>query len=70
MIDYLKVQKTARVVTEGANNPKLRSVWLIAHGYGQLATFFINKFEKLYSDENLFVDFLCTFWSVFLLKKT
>ena len=55
MIDYLKVQKTARVVTEGANNPKLKSVWLIAHGYGQLATFFINKFEKLYSEENLFI---------------
>jgi predicted esterase len=55
MIDYLKVQKTARVVTEGENNPELRSVWLIAHGYGQLTTFFINKFEKLFSNENLFI---------------
>lgn len=55
MIDYLKVQKTARVAIEGNNDPDLRSVWLIAHGYGQLATFFINKFEKLYSKENLFI---------------
>lgn len=55
MIDYLKVQKTARIVTEGKNNPDLRSVWLIAHGYGQLTTYFINKFEKLFSKENLFV---------------
>ena len=55
MIDYLKVQKTARVVTEGADNPDLKSVWLIAHGYGQLSTFFINKFEKLFNKENLFI---------------
>ncbi len=55
MIDYLKVQKTARIVTEGNQNPDLKSVWLIAHGYGQLSTFFINKFEKLFSDENLFI---------------
>ncbi|HWY12557.1 MAG TPA: alpha/beta fold hydrolase [Bacteroidia bacterium] len=55
MIDYIKVQKTARVVTEGTNNPNLRSVWLIAHGYGQLATFFISKFEKIYGEENLII---------------
>lgn len=55
MIDYLKVQKTARIVTEGDNNPELRSVWLVAHGYGQLTPFFINKFGKLFSKENLFI---------------
>ncbi len=55
MIDYLKVQKTARVAIEGNNNPNLKSVWLIAHGYGQLSTFFINKFEKLFSEKNLFI---------------
>jgi predicted esterase len=55
MIDYLKVQKTARIVTEGSNNPDLKSVWLIAHGYGQLSTFFINKFEKLFTEENMFI---------------
>ena len=55
MTDYIKVQKTARVAIEGANNPDLKSVWLIAHGYGQLATYFINKFEKLFSEENLFI---------------
>lgn len=55
MIDYLKVQKTARIVTAGSNTPELKSVWLIAHGYGQLTTFFINKFEKLFSEENMFV---------------
>lgn len=55
MIDYIKVQKTARVVIEGTNNPNLKSVWLIAHGYGQLATFFMKKFEKIYGDENLII---------------
>ncbi len=55
MIDYIKVQKTARIAIEGTNNPNLRSVWLIAHGYGQLAPSFINKFEKLFGDENLII---------------
>ncbi|MBK7666070.1 MAG: hypothetical protein IPJ32_01240 [Sphingobacteriaceae bacterium] len=55
MIDYLKVQKTARVAIEGANSSSLKSVWLVAHGYGQMTTFFINKFEKLFGDENLFI---------------
>lgn len=55
MINYLKVQKTARVAIEGANNPNLKTVWLVAHGYGQMSTFFINKFEKLFNEENLFI---------------
>lgn len=55
MIEYLKVQKTARIAIEGRDNPELKSVWLIAHGYGQMATYFINKFENLYSPENLFI---------------
>jgi predicted esterase len=55
MIDYLKVQKTARVAIEGTNNPDVKSAWLIAHGYGQMATYFINKFGKLFSQENLFI---------------
>lgn len=55
MINYLKVQKTARIITEGSVNPDLKSVWLIAHGYGQLSTFFINKFEPLFSNEHFFV---------------
>lgn len=53
MIDYIKIQKTARVVVEGSDNPKLKCVWLISHGYGQLSTFFINKFNSLVNEENL-----------------
>ena len=55
MIDYIKIQKTARVVVEGSNNPKLKCVWLISHGYGQLSTFFINKFDSLANEENLLI---------------
>lgn len=55
MINYLRVHKTARVAIEGANNPDLRSVWLIAHGYGHLASYFIKKFERLFGNETLII---------------
>lgn len=55
MIRYLKTQKTARVVIEGTNNPDLKSAWIIAHGYGQLAPHFIKKFKCLFNKENLLI---------------
>src|SRR4051812_41555257 len=54
-INYLKVEKTARVVTNDADPKKIRSVWLIAHGYGHLANYFINKFSELNSTDNLVI---------------
>lgn len=55
MIHYLKTQKTARVVIEGENTPELKQVWLIAHGYGHLASYFIGKMKNLYGPNHLLI---------------
>lgn len=55
MIHYFQTQKTAKVVIEGEVNPKLRSVWLVAHGYGHLASYFINKLKPVLNEENLVI---------------
>ncbi len=50
---HIRVQRTARyhVLGEPAT---ARSVWIVVHGYGQLARFFLNAFEEQ-SDEKLIV---------------
>jgi predicted esterase len=45
-------QKTARVFTYGQLTEKTKLVWIVTHGYGFLAEFFIKKFEELNPDEN------------------
>ena len=45
---------SARYYTEGTLNGATRQVWIVLHGYGQLARFFIKKFEKL-ADQNIYV---------------
>lgn len=47
MISYIKTEKTSRVVIEGKINPELKQIWLVAHGYGHLAPYFVNKFKTL-----------------------
>lgn len=44
---FLQVERTARVYTYGELTAKTRRVWLAAHGYGQLAGYFIRHFESL-----------------------
>lgn len=55
MIHYFQTQKTAKVVIEGEVNPKLKTVWLVAHGYGHLASYFINKLKPILNEENLVI---------------
>lgn len=55
MIHYFQTQKTAKVVVEGEVNPKLKTVWLVAHGYGHLASYFINKLKPILNEENLVI---------------
>jgi predicted esterase len=47
---YIKVSKTAKVVTYGNLSEQTKIVWLVAHGYGFLAERFIKRFSHL--DEN------------------
>lgn len=42
---HIRVQRTARYHTLG-DPRKARSVWIVVHGYGQLARFFLNAFEE------------------------
>lgn len=48
-------QRTARVVTSGNFNKKTIYIWLITHGYGMLASFFIKKFAALNPEEHYLV---------------
>lgn len=41
----IKVERTARVVTKGTINEETQYVWFVCHGYGQLANYFIQKFN-------------------------
>ncbi len=36
-------------------NERTKRVWFVLHGYGQLAEYFIRKFEKMQDDETLIV---------------
>jgi predicted esterase len=43
----LTIPKTARYVTIGEINDQTENVWFVIHGYGQLAEYFIKKFNVL-----------------------
>lgn len=49
MEHHLKVEKTARYFTSG-NPEKAKFILLALHGYGQLAQFFIRKFDSVNED--------------------
>lgn len=51
----LVTQKTARIFTYGQLSEKTKNIWLIAHGYGFLAEYFIKKFEVFNPEENYFI---------------
>ncbi len=45
--NHIQVAKTARYFTLGELNQHTKEVWLVLHGYAQLATDFIQDFEVL-----------------------
>jgi len=51
---HLSVARTARYFTLGSLDTTTRQVWFVLHGYGQLAQFFIRKFEIL-NDGHTFI---------------
>jgi len=51
----LRVQKTARYFTIGELNNQTEEVWLVLHGYAQLAANFILPFEVLDNGKRLIV---------------
>ena len=48
-------QKTAYYSTLGTPDKKVKYLWIICHGYGQLAKHIIHKFSTIASDEHFFV---------------
>lgn len=48
----ITTQKTARIFTYGNLSEQTKIIWIVAHGYGFLAEYFIKKFECLNPDEH------------------
>jgi predicted esterase len=44
---HLAVARTARFYTLGARGPHVGQVWIVCHGYGQLASRFVRRFQPL-----------------------
>lgn len=51
----IEVTRTARFFTYGELGASTKNIWFVCHGYGQLAEFFIKKFECLDSKKNFVV---------------
>lgn len=51
----LRVSRTARYAILGEPGPRISEVWLVCHGYGQLARRFIQDFEGLNDGTRLIV---------------
>jgi predicted esterase len=43
----IKVERTAHYYSIGELNSNTSDIWIVCHGYGQLASFFIRKFQDL-----------------------
>jgi predicted esterase len=52
---HITVPRTARYYTIGSFSPKVRDVWVVCHGYGQLASTFAEPFRQLERDDRLIV---------------
>lgn len=53
--NYISVQKTARYFTLGELNKNTKQLWLVLHGYGYHAGFFIKKFEPIIANDTYIV---------------
>jgi len=49
------IPKTAHYYTLGEPGKHIRQLWLVCHGYGQLASTFIYKFEEIMDEETLVI---------------
>jgi predicted esterase len=52
---HITTTKTARIITYGQLTEKTKLAWIVTHGYGFLAEFFIKKFDCLNPDEHFVV---------------
>lgn len=54
-IDHFTVQKTARTAQLGQLGPETRHVWIVIHGWTQLADTFLLDFRKLHRSDTVIV---------------
>ncbi|MEM8583696.1 MAG: phospholipase [Bacteroidota bacterium] len=52
---HLKVTRTAHFYTLGEPTNKTKRMWFVCHGYGQLASHFIQKFDQVAGEEDYVV---------------
>jgi predicted esterase len=52
--NLIQVQKTARFFTIGTLGEETKEIWFVCHGYGQLAEYFLRKFQQ-FEDGKTFV---------------
>jgi predicted esterase len=52
---HIAVSRTARYVTLGRLDERVREVWIVCHGYGQLAARFIERFRCIAAPNRLIV---------------
>jgi predicted esterase len=52
---HLSVTRTARYFTLGDGDDAMRELWIVCHGYGQLAASFVRHFEPLATEGRLIV---------------
>jgi predicted esterase len=52
---HIPVGRTARYYTLGSGSASVQEVWLVCHGYGQLARFFLRRFAPLDDGTRLIV---------------
>ena len=52
---HIPVARTARYYTLGTLSEKTKRVWFVLHGYGQLARYFIRRFDVLADEETVIV---------------
>ncbi len=48
---HIKVEKTAHYYTIGKAGPQIKKFWIVCHGYGQLASTFIESFRALEAED-------------------
>jgi len=52
---HLRVPRSARYAIMGSFDAKLREVWIVCHGQGQLAARFLTRFTPIEREDRLFV---------------
>lgn len=50
-----EITRSARYFTSGIYSDKVKNIWIVCHGYGQLAEYFIKKFNSVSNEENYII---------------